>query len=218
MTGVLREVLAQLAAPQWRLPALLLFAFIAATDAGVLVDQAGEADGPGVLFALSALVRLAAVWLLSVVLLRIGAGAGRPPWLPDGAFWLHSLLSLIPAIVAFGILRLLPTGWPIGGALANLATVPLAVWLVAAAVERPLAWKPVPWLRDFGEWLLPVLVWSLLLVFPLAALHGYLTGLIEGHPLAATWWLIPLNAALSTLAALLSLALGLAAYRRVAKD
>jgi hypothetical protein len=94
----------------------------------------------------------------------------------------------------------------------------LAAWFVAAAVESPLAWKPMPWLANFGAWLLPVLVWSLLLVFPIIVVHALLTVRIGGMPLGASWWLILTDAALSTLGALLSLALGLAAYRRVAKD
>lgn len=218
MTGVLREVLAQLAAPQWRFPAILLFAFIALTTTGVAVDRAGEADAPGILFALTALVRLAAVWLLSVALLRIGAASSRSTFVPDGGFWLHALLSFIPVVFALGFQFVLPPHWPIGGALANLVTVPLAAWFVAAAVEVPLAWNPSPWVRNFREWLLPVLSWSLLLVFPLVAIHAIGVEAMDGRPPGAIWWLILLDSAVSTLAGLLSLALGLAAYRRVAKD
>lgn len=217
MTGVLREILAQLADPRWRLPAFLLFVFIALTSAGVAIDRSGAGDGAGVLFALSGLVRLAAVWLLSVALLRIGAGSARPTYLPDGAFWLHGLLSFIPVAAAVAFQLSLPPEWPIGGAFANLATLPLAAWFVAAAVERPLAWNPAPWLREFGDWLLPVFVWSLLLVFPIIVVHALLTVAADGMPLAASWWLILVDAGVSTLGALLSLAIGLAAYRRVAK-
>ena len=218
MTGVLREVLAQLAAPQWRFPAILLFGFVALTTAGIAIDQAGEADRPGVLFALTGLVRLAAIWLLSVALLRIGAASERSTYVPDGAFWLHGAVSFIPVAVAVVFQLALPRDWPIGGAFANLATVPLAAWFVAAAVETPLAWNPMPWLRNFAVWLLPVFAWSLLLLFPIIVIHALLTVRMDGMPLESIWWLILLDSGASTLGGLLSLALGLAAYRRVAKD
>jgi hypothetical protein len=94
---------------------------------------------------------------------------------------------------------------------------PIAVWSVAAATERPLASSPAPRLRRLRAWLPAYLLWSILLVVPLACLHAYLSlRLIETVGRAVFWPLAAVDAVASTLLVLLGLALRVAAYRRVA--
>jgi hypothetical protein len=97
-------------------------------------------------------------------------------------------------------------------------TAPLAPWFVAIAVERPLAWRPGPWLRRFGAWLPWLLLWNLLVVTPLGEIHGALDRrLMTG---AGDWfWPIALfDGPFSAAMALLGLALASLAYRRVARS
>jgi hypothetical protein len=104
------------------------------------------------------------------------------------------------------------------GALDTALRTPFEAWFVAIAVERPLAWRPWPWLRDFRLWLPALLLWGLLIVLPLRHLQLMLnwTYLVSG-----TDWSWPAalpDGALGAAIELVWLALASTAYRRVARS
>jgi hypothetical protein len=100
--------------------------------------------------------------------------------------------------------------------LVTLLTAPFVVWFTAIAVERPLAWRPRPYFRDFDRWLPPVLVWALLLTTPMGIVHALLDEwLLEGAG-DAFWPVTLIDGPLSAAMALIGFALAAEAYRRVA--
>ena len=119
----------------------------------------------------------------AVAILRILNASARPPWQPDSSLGLYAL-ALIASII-LGLLSdavmggrdSLVAGLAIG-ALAAILRAPLAPWFVAMAVERPLALQPAPFMRRFASWLPALLLWSLLIVVPLAQLHDVLSRML----------------------------------------
>ena len=172
---------------------------------------------PGAVFAITAAVRLLAAVSITVAALRIALGSVRPPWRPDGSFWMYLLLGLpgigITATLAWlgrdlpGITRVLVMEF---GAVVLLT--PFAVWFAAIAVERPLAF--VPRFRRAATWYPPLLLWSLLLLAPLASLHAWLSQqMLEAVGAKGFWSLAAVDAITTTLLVLLGLALRVTAYR-----
>ena len=219
----LREALAQLRDPRWRVMAVLFLLFLGGTNALLAVMKPGAGEAPGAAFALAGLVRLAALVSISVAALRIATDSPRPRWKPDAAWWLFLVLGLMSVAVA-GACVWLGRGLPVLPRLlladlaAILLLVPFSAWFVAAAVERPLAWSPAPGLRRTGRWLGPMLLWSLLLAAPLALAHAWLS--LELVAAAGTRAFLPLaatDALVSSIYVLLVLALRTIAYRRVAQ-
>jgi hypothetical protein len=203
--------------------AAAFFIFLGGTNAALALSHPPVGDGAPVLFAVSGVVRVVALFWISVAFLRRAAGSPRRSWLPDGAFWLYFLFNLltIAGPVAAGVLTL-SLSPPARIAVMQLATVlivvPFSPWLVAAAVERPIAWSPAPWLRRYREWLGPMALLSLLTVFPLAWLHARLSEWLIAMPGRAGFIELALADGLVTvLLVLWSLALQLTAYRRVAQ-
>jgi hypothetical protein len=226
MGGVefLRGALRQLVDPRWLGPAILFFLFLGGTNAALALLKPAAGAKPGALFALMALVRVVALVSISVAALREAADTTRKPWRPDAGFWLCFLL-LLATLVALPIGFLVSRGVPgdPGIALRELVSevllVPLGPWIVAAAVERPAAWSPMPWLKRFGVWSLPLLLWSLILLVPLATAHAFLSlGMIDTAWRRGFWPAALADALVTTLLVLLGLALRLAAYRRVARS
>jgi hypothetical protein len=218
-----RRSLGELQGKGWLGAAVAFFIFLGGTNAALALSHPPVGDGAPVLFAVAAVVRVVALFWISVAFLRRAVGGLRRAWLPDGAFWLYFLLNLltIAAPVLAGVLSMnLPA--PARIAAMQLATVlivvPLAPWLVAAAVERPIAWSPAPWLRRHREWLGPMALLSLLTVFPLAWLHAWLSDWLIAMPGHAGFVELALADGLVTaLLVMWSLALHLTAYRRVAQ-
>ena len=180
---------------------------------------AGAAPPP--LFLAALLLRVLAACVLSVAILRLAVGSSRHAWMPDAAFWLFILLfttSLaLPAAVAIAIGDPLSAGTNlIMNGLAALFVSIFAPWIVAAAAERPLAWRPGPWFRRSRLWLPQRILWALLLFVPLGLLHVLLGGRLAVMDDRA--WLIALaDAVTAFLALMFRLGLDAAAYRRVAQ-
>jgi hypothetical protein len=217
-----RHTLAQMRAPDWRSLALVLFVLLTATNA-VLAIYAPEPGGkPGLEFSIAGLVRALGLFSLSVALLRIGAKSPRGRWRTDGAFFLYAGISLI----GFGFAATaawIGQDWPNWARIllvelfALILFAPFARWMVAAAVERPLALHPAPWFARLGEWLPAYLVLALPLVV-LAAAHAALSLEMLRSAGNGGFWLVAIaDGLVSTLVALGGLGLRLAAYRGVAR-
>jgi hypothetical protein len=217
LAGFLGDSLGRIRDSRWLPIALLLFVFLGGTNAALALLKPAPEAPPGTLFAVAALVRLVAAVAIAVAALRIAAGSPRRPWMPDGAFWLYFLLGL-PGIAVAAFLAWLGRDLPLlerilmmeFGAIALLT--PFAVWFVAIAVERPLA--VVPRFRRIGGWLPALLLWSLLLVAPLASLHAWLSQqMLDSVGTGDFWPLAMADAATTAVLVLLGLALRLTAYR-----
>jgi hypothetical protein len=221
LLGFLAEALASLRNGRLLLPMILLVVLLTASNIVILLNRPVPGEPPVVL-AVAALVRVFGLFALTVALLRVLGGSSRPPFRPDGAFWLYSLTVaaglLFGATVAFLVGgRADPATGLLAGLAMTLVSAPFAAWFAAIAVERPLAARPGPWMRGMGRWLPALLLWSILVVVPLGQLHAQIDNfLIEG---AGRWfWPLALvDGPLSALFALFSLALAATAYRRVAR-
>jgi hypothetical protein len=219
----LRRSLVQMADPRWRSFALLFFMFLGGTNALLALTKPADGELPGGAFVLGALVRILALTWISVAALRVAAESPRRPWSPDGGlglYFLLSLLSLVLGIAGGALVASLPEPQRVafGQLIAAVMVAPFTVWIVAAAIELPTAWSPMPHFRRFGAWLPQLLLWAVLLVVPLACLHAWTTFrmvVVVGQE--GFWPLALADALLSTLLVLLTLALRLTAYRSVAQ-
>ncbi len=210
---------AQMVAPEWRGLALQLFLLLAVTNA-LLAMHAPVGDAkPDPAFAAAGAVRVIGLFSMSVALLRVATGSPRQRWSVDAGFWLYLALSLVQlGLAALAALVLIAANF---GSLLFIhgfsmrPMVPLSVWLVAAAIERPAAWRPR--FEAIGTWLPPLLILFLPLV-AIAAAHGVMSlKLIDiaGTPSFWVWALI--DGVASTFLVLAQLALQITAYRSVAK-
>ncbi len=224
MGRFLAESLKQALSPEWRVPAIVLALLLTLTNM-VIISHLPEPEGqPSAAFLLAAALRVIGVIVINVIMLRRATGSPRPAMMPDAAFWFYILLVVIGFAIVSLLRQILP-GDPttpamlvIGSALAGVATAPLAPWMTAAATEKPLAANPRPWFRDMAAWLPALILWQLLLITPLAALHGYIDlGLVDGS-IARSIWLETADGLLGTVIALIALGLAVTAYRRVAAD
>lgn len=202
--------------------ALALLVLLTFSNIVVLQNMPAEGAAPPPAFLLAAFIRVAGLLLLAVALLRMLTASPRRPWVPDGGFWLYVLTFAAGA--AASIFARLVIGdrtelanLILSNLLVTLILSPLVVWFVALAVEKPLAWRPGPWLRGFGAWLPPLLVWTLLLVTPMGVLHAWIDMRLVAGVGGAFWPLALFDGVLSTAMALVGLALNAAAYRRVAQ-
>ncbi|TMJ12880.1 MAG: hypothetical protein E6G94_12745 [Alphaproteobacteria bacterium] len=215
-----KQSVSELRRSHWLLFGLLFLLFLGGTNALLALHQphAGEKVDP--VFIAAGIVRVVALVVFSVAALRTSTASPRGRWTPDCAFWLYFGLTLL-ALIAPAIGGVLALRLPeivrilVSETLGILLVLPLTVWTVAAAVERPLALAPR--FQQMGRWLPPLLVLALLLVLPLAILHAWDSLkmlLIVGHE--GFWPLALLDAVVSTALVLVSLALKLTAYRSVA--
>ena len=219
----LREALTPLLERRMAGPALALIVLLTASNIIVLqnVPAPGASDLPP-LFIAAAIVRVGGLLILTIAIIRILAGSPRSPWLPDGAFWL-SCLATVALFSLSAVIGLVtgdpadPPGAALSGILFTLIVAPFSPWLVALAAERPLAWSPLPWMRRFGAWLGPLILWAILLLTPLAYVHIAIdTAAVEGR-LTHFWPAMLFDGPLSAVMALLGFGLNNAAYRRVAR-
>ena len=221
--GFLRETLGQLGDRRWIGIALLFLVFMGGTNVVLALTKPAEGTPPGLAFVLAGLVRVVALVWISVAALRLAAGSPRRTWMPDGGFFLYLGISLLAfAAVALGglVARDLPDLQRIVATqvIGLLLIAPIAVWMVAAAVERPLAISPAPRFRRLGLWLPPFLLWAVLLVLPLAVVHAGLSlHLLKWAGRDGFWPLAAADAAVSTLLVMVTLALRVVAYRSVAR-
>jgi hypothetical protein len=215
--------LASLGTRRILVPAALLAILLTASTVAMLatLPTAGQPDHEPYLAAF--LLFLLSLLACGVAVLRILNASPRPPWQPDASLWLSGVVLI--AAVAIRVAADLALGGRTGlladlasGALSAVITAPLVPWFTAIAVERPLALKPEDHMRRFAAWLPALLLWTLLIVVPLAQLLGMLgQALLDG---AGGWfWPIallygPLGAAIQ----LVAWALASVAYRRVARS
>ncbi|HYG30384.1 MAG TPA: hypothetical protein VD887_09230 [Allosphingosinicella sp.] len=220
--GFLASALAAVADRALIVPVLMLTLLLTVTNI-VLASAHPDTGSELLLFEGVALARAAGLLLLFVAMLRIANSSPRSPWRPDSSFALYVLTFLFGLGLTLGLARLLgdrvdpAAAGPIVGAAVSVLTAPLAAWFVAIAVERPLAWRAGPWLRDFGRWLAPLVLWSLVLVVPLGHLHATIDNLLVEGAGRWFWPLALLDGPLSVLLALLGLGLASAAYTSVAR-
>lgn len=208
--------------PRITLPALLLLIVLTGSNIVLLLNRPPAGELPGLAASLAGLARVVGLLVFLVPLCRILAGSPRPPWKPDGAFFLFIpvvILSLalgVALAAAFGM-----TSDPLQLALRTVATtlvlVPLAPWIVGIAAAVPLGLDPRRFLRDFGRWLPQLIFWSLLLAAPLAFAHAMIDmALLEGR-IEYFWTATLADGLLSTVLVVVTYALYAAAYRRVAR-
>jgi hypothetical protein len=203
-------------------PALLLLVLLTLSNIVVLQNMPAKGSLPPLPFIVAALIRILGVIALAVAILRTLAPTERPRWRPDGGMFLYALTfafgvgaqalasSMVGDRTRFGDLLLT-------NLLVTVLLSPLVVWFVAIAVARPLAWRPGPWLREFRAWLAPLLLWTLLIVTPMALLHATIDLRLISGVGALFWPLALFDGALSTAMAIIGLALNAAAYRRASK-
>lgn len=221
MTRFLREALRQAIAPEWRLLAILIAILLTVTNMVILSEISGGGAKTSPAFIIAALVRLFGIYFFMIALMRRAVSSPRALFMPDGAFWASVLLGIVGMALAAGLSGLLPETADefftvVASNLGTILLLPLAVWTVALATVRPLAFNPLPWLREFSQWLSPLIVGHLIFVLPIALLHGYIdVGLVQGT-IERTVWLEIVDGVLSCLILLLSLGLMVTAYRRVA--
>jgi hypothetical protein len=162
-----------------------------------------------------------AISVLSIAILRILNGSPRPAWSPDWSLLAFSLVAL--CTVALGVaLEFIVAPATFLSAFANRAlyaviVVPLAPWIVAIAVERPLAWRPAPSFRRVRTWLPALLLWSFLILAPADALYriGFQAWLDAGG--SADWRFFVVDGLVTAPRLFIGLALFSVAYRRVAR-
>ena len=218
----LREALGRLYTRELLVPAILLVILLTASNIVILMNKPSPGQVPPVGFIAGALVRVIGLIVLEVGILRILTSSPRRPWKLDGAFFLFILVVIVSIALSALMGKLVgerdtPAGMLLTNAITTIVLAPFAAWVTAIAVARPLAWRPGPYMRDFRAWLPQLLLWSLLLVTPVAVLHGSLDAwMIKG---AGKWfWPVALfDGPLSVVIALLGFSLNAAAYRRVAR-
>jgi hypothetical protein len=218
----LRAALIPLFSRRLLVPALVLTVLLTASNIVVLLNRPVAGQLPPWPFVLAVIVRVGGLFLATVAVLRLLAGSSRPAWRPDGAFWLYVATLLLAMGASVAVEVAVGSGRGVGaavlrGVLIALATAPFAVWFTAIAVERPLAWRPAPWFRDFGRWLPPLLFWALLLPTPLGILHAVLGDWLIAGAGSYFWPVALLDGPLSVAGALLGFSLTAEAYRRVAQ-
>jgi hypothetical protein len=222
--GFLAETVASLANRRLVVPVLLLTTLLTVTNIVIARNVPVDAAIP-IPFIAAAAARMLGLVAIAVAILRVLGGSSRPLWMPDGAFWLYGLTILVGIGVAVAARLLVgeygdrsdPLRALVGDLIVNAVTVPLAAWFAAMAIERPLAWQADRWLRGFGSWLLPLLLWSLLILLPLGRLHAAIDRILVAGASEYFWPLALFDGPLSVVLALLGLALAATAYRHVAR-
>jgi hypothetical protein len=219
----LKEALDSLATRRLLVPALSLAAMIAVGKIIVLSNlPTGQEPDPLPHLLVILVVMLGTIAFMAAIL-RILNGSERPPWQPDSSLWLYGLALIVTIMLD------LTADLAVGGrtdflgglaaaALSTAIRAPLAPWFVAIAVERPLAWRPGPWLRAFPDWLPPLLLWGFLIVVPLSQMQLMLNMKYLAAGADWSWPAALIDGALATATGLVALALASTAYRRVARE
>ncbi len=219
MSEFARAAVRQAGAREWRGLALALFLLLTITNIVLVLYAPARGETPGTIFSLAGAARGIGLLSISVAMLRVAAASPRGRWSFDAGFFLYFALSLLALALTFAIR--LAAGTPGDGALSFVGPVaellllaPLAPWMVAAAVDKPLARDPRPWLRDFGAWLPPLLLLSVPVAL-LGAAHAMssLHLLAIGGDDGAFWPLAVADGLVSTTIVLATLALRLTAWR-----
>lgn len=217
----LLEALRSLSTPGLKLPMLLVALLQPASNLLILSNLPTTANpdhGPYVAALAAALLCYAA---LALAILRILNGSPRAAWSPDGSALAYGLFVL--GTFAVGLFA----DWMVNpstllaalanGIISSAILVPLSPWLVAIAVERPVAWRPGPRLRRLRAWLPALLLWNFLILVPVNALYriGFGAWLDKGG--SGVWLFYVVDGVVTAARVSLALALASVAYRRVAR-
>jgi len=221
MTRFLGDALRQAIAPEWRLLGLLGVVLLTATNMVIMTEASDPGRIANPAFIVAALVRMFGLFILMIALMRSAVSSPRAMVMPDGAFWASVLLGFVGLALVIGLGQLLPLPPNVWvrvaiNILAAILLLPLAAWTVALATVRPLAINPRPWVKGLSQWLPPLIFSYLILILPIALLHGHIDfGLMRGT-LERSWWLEIFDGALSCAILLIGIGLKVTAYRRVA--
>jgi hypothetical protein len=214
------QTLEELRAPHWRRLAIFWFALVFVADVTYALSHPPGPEGIAGLIALATSCFLLSLWM-AASLLRRASASPRAPWRTDGSLLLYIALHAGIAAVEW-LWAPLFEDWSMYGtilisaALPLLFALPLAPWLVAVAVERPLAVSPWPFLSQADAWFPPLLMLTMILILPLALAQIWTYTALFGPGRDAVQFAL-VNSALATLSAMLSLALALVTYRSVAQ-
>jgi hypothetical protein len=220
--GFLTEALASLRRRELAPAALVLLLLLTFSNIVVLQNMPVKGSPPPIPFLLAAFLRVAGLLLIAVAIVRMLTASPRRPWMPDGGFWLYVLTFVAGAAASVLARIVIGSGTDLASLLLSniivtLLLSPFVVWFVALAVAKPLAWRPAPWLRGLGRWWPMAIFWTLLLITPMAVLHAWIDARLIGGVGESFWPLALFDGALSTMMALIALAINAAAYRRVAE-
>jgi hypothetical protein len=223
LTGFVTEAASIVLRRPMLVPALLLLIVLTASNIVIILNLPQPNVLPPPAFMAAAFVRLAGLLILSSVILRVGAPSERPAWRLDGGFWLYALSIVVSLAVSAGTTVLLgektdPLSFATRSVISMAILAPFATWFVGMNVAKPLGWRPTRFMRDFGSWLPPLILWSLLLITPIGVLHAVIDVRLIAGVGELFWPLALFDGALSTVIALTGFGLNLAAYRRVARD
>jgi hypothetical protein len=221
LLAFLRDALARLRDRRLVLPALLLAVLVCVTTSVILLFPPVGRQIP-LPAAAAMLLRVLGLVFVAVSILRILGGSERPIWRIDASFWLYAATVLagliLTAAATFAVGGVDTLSDVLVGLIVMAVSAPFAAWFAAIAIERPLAWRPAPWLRSWGRWLPALLIWSVLFLLPLGSIHHLLTvTLIEGAAGVWFWPLVVVDTLVSVVLAVFGLALASTAYRSVAR-
>lgn len=167
-------------------------------------------------------VRLIGLAYVGTALLRVLTRSARPPWRPDGAFWLYLVATLVGLAIGALLGNLMgdsrePLPLLARSVVVAIVMAPFATWMTGMATAVPLGWNPRRFMRRFGAWLPPLLFWALLIVTPIGLVHALIDfRLIEG--VGSLFWPVALlDGTLSLVIVLVAFALNAIAYRCVAQ-
>jgi hypothetical protein len=214
------RTLAELRARGWRHVALIWFALNCVWELVFAAAHPPGTAGSAVLIALALLCFLTFMWIAASALRR-AAASPRSPWRIDGSLLFYAALHVALAVVIWLAAPVIDGKSTFGemllfAALPLVLIAPLAPWLVAVAVERPLALSPWRFLKQADAWFPPLLLITLALLLPLSLLQSWSSVALVGFGRGEIGSGL-LQAMVSTLAEIASLALALTAYRSVAE-
>lgn len=212
--------LAELRAPCWRRFAFLWFALTYVSDLAFAMAHPPGSAGVAFMIGLGLLVALLFLWIAGS-LLRRAAASSRSPWSIDLSLLYYAALHFVLAAATWYWTPYVDNSSAHGAALTVAAlplvlVAPLAPWLVAVAVERPLALSPWPFLKRANAWFPPLLLLTLALLLPLSLAQFWSSVMLFGLGRGAIEFGL-FHSVVSTSVEMLSLALALAAYRSVAE-
>lgn len=184
--SLIADIRRDMASPKWRgiwIIALILFITTNIATFRLLPFADPQNPAPGDAFALlgTVLVKLLGLNAIIVAALRIARESPRAPWAMDGSWWLSLLVMLVAMafgpIIAFAIAPLGLPAWAtiaVAVALSFLPLLAIARWRAAIAVEHSMPPLGVN-LAAARRYFVPALILSLVVMLPLAAVHGLAT-------------------------------------------
>ena len=221
--GFLAEAVGRLRNRRIVFPAVMMLLLLTFSNIVLLLNLPKPGQLPSVAAIVAIGARLLGLAVIGVALLRTLAGSSRPAWRLDGALLLYIAATLVSLAVGSLLAELMGSSRePISVLTRSIVTAivlaPFAPWLVGIAVAVPLGWNPRRFMRDFGRWLPPLILWALLIVTPLGVAHALLDfRLMEG--IGQWFWPVALaDGVLSLCIVLIGFALNVTAYRHVARD